>query len=196
MKYPLPDRIHVYKLCKTQGGEKWEKVGENGIFALSLRYISTTATNMSGLLGEFEVSMDPKGRVKVPSALLKQLTADDADRFVITRGFEKCLVLYPYSEWQKVSARLNGLNTFVKKNRDFVRYFMSGATELKLDSGDRVLLPKPLQAYAGISKELVLSAFQGKVEIWDKAKYTAEIDMDSDDFAGLAEEVMGGPDDE
>ncbi|HAE13319.1 MAG: division/cell wall cluster transcriptional repressor MraZ [Chitinophagales bacterium] len=151
---------------------------------------------MSGLLGEFEVSMDPKGRVKVPSALIKQLSADDNARFVITRGFEKCLVLYPYSEWQKVSARLNSLNMFVKKNRDFVRYFMSGATELTLDASERVLLPKPLQDYANITKELVLSAFQGKVEVWDKKQYHSTIDMNSDDFAGLAEEVMGNTPDE
>ena len=149
---------------------------------------------MSGILGEFEVSMDPKGRVRVPAALTKQLSADDNARFVITRGFEKCLVLYPYTEWQHVSRRLNGLNMFVKKNRDFVRYFMSGATELTLDANDRVLIPKPLQGYAGLEKELVFSAFQGKVEVWDKAKYHETIAMDSDDFAGLAEEVMGEPD--
>jgi MraZ protein len=171
-------------------------VGENGILPLDLRYISTTNQNMSGLLGEFEVNMDPKGRLKVPSALIKQLSAEDNARFVITRGFEKCLVLYPYSEWQKVSARLNGLNMFVKKNRDFVRYFMSGATELTLDSSERVLVPKPLQTYAGISKAIVLSAFQGKVEIWDKDQYTSVIDMQSDEFAGLAEEVMGDTPDE
>ena len=93
---------------------------------------------MSGLLGEFEVSMDPKGRVRVPAALTKQLSADDNARFVITRGFEKCLVLYPYTEWQHVGRRLNGLNMFVKKNRDFVRYFMSGATELTLDANGKV----------------------------------------------------------
>lgn len=146
---------------------------------------------MSGLLGEFEVSMDPKGRVKVPSALIKQLSTEDNARFVITRGFEKCLVLYPFTEWQKVSVRLNSLNMFVKKNRDFVRYFMSGATELTLDASERILIPKQLQDYAGISKDTVFSAFQGKIEVWDKGTYHGTIDMNSDDFAGLAEEVMG-----
>ena len=94
-----------------------------------------------------------------------------------------------------MSARLNSLNMFVKKNRDFVRYFMSGATELTLDASERVLLPKPLQDYANITKELVLG-LPGKVEVWDKKQYHSTIDMNSDDFAGLAEEVMGNTPDE
>lgn len=147
---------------------------------------------MSGLLGEFECTMDPKGRVKVPAALLKQLNAADSGRFVLNRGFEKCLILYPWSEWQIISARLGKLNMFVQKNRDFVRYFMSGVSEITLDSNDRFLIAKSLQEYAGISKDIVLSAFQGKIEVWDKAAYEKAIDMNSDDFAGLAEEVMGG----
>ncbi|MFN3939575.1 MAG: division/cell wall cluster transcriptional repressor MraZ [Chitinophagales bacterium] len=147
---------------------------------------------MSGLLGEFECTMDPKGRVKVPAALLKQLNAADNRRFVLNRGFEKCLILYPWSEWQEISARLGKLNMFVQKNRDFVRYFMSGVSEITLDSNDRFLIAKSLQEYANISKDIVLSAFQGKIEVWDKAAYEKAIDMNSDDFAGLAEEVMGG----
>ena len=146
---------------------------------------------MSGLLGEFECTMDPKGRVKVPSALLRQLNADDNNRFVITRGFEKCLVLYPYTEWQKVSARINSLNMFVKKNREFMRLLMSGATELKIDDSERILLPKQLQDFAGITKDIVLSAMQGKVEVWDKSQYNQVINMNPDDFADLAEDVMG-----
>jgi MraZ protein len=67
---------------------------------------------------------------------------------------------------------------------------------LSLDASDRVLLPKPLQGYANITKDVVLSAFQGKVEVWDKAQYHGTIDMNSDDFAGLAEEVMGNTADE
>lgn len=147
---------------------------------------------MSGLLGEFQCTMDPKGRVKLPTALLKQVNAADSGRFVLNRGFEKCLILYPWSEWQVQSDKLGKLNMFVQKNRDFVRYFMSGVAEITLDSSDRFLIPKSLLEYSGITKDVVLSAFQGKIEVWDKQAYEKAIDMNSDDFAGLAEEVMGG----
>lgn len=146
---------------------------------------------MSGLLGEFQCTMDPKGRVKVPTALIKQLDASDKGRFVLNRGFEKCLILYPWAEWKVLSDKLGKLNMFVQKNRDFVRFFMSGVSEITLDGNDRFLIPKSLQEYAGITKDVVLSAFQGKIEVWNKAAYEKAVDMNSDDFAGLAEEVMG-----
>ncbi|HAE35787.1 MAG TPA: division/cell wall cluster transcriptional repressor MraZ [Bacteroidetes bacterium] len=151
---------------------------------------------MQQLLGEYECKIDAKGRMRMPPGLIGQLGEEAAHNFVINRGFEKCLMLYPEPVWDRITNEINQLNLYTKKNRDFVRYFMSGATELTLDASERVLLPKPLQDYANITKELVLSAFQGKVEVWDKKQYHSTIDMNSDDFAGLAEEVMGNTPDE
>ncbi len=146
---------------------------------------------MSGLLGEYQVKLDAKGRVKLPSGLKKQLNPADNGRFVINRGFEKCLVLYPFSEWEKVSARVNSLNRFVKKNREFIRYFFRGATELVLDSTDRLNIPNHLLKYADVDKELLLSANNNLIEVWNKDHYENLMQIDSDDFADLAEEVMG-----
>ena len=146
---------------------------------------------MNQLLGEYICKLDPKCRVKLPSALKKQLRPEDNGRFVLTRGFEQCLVLYPYGEWERISAAVNKLNTFVKKNRDFVRYFFRGATEMTLDGTDRLLLPKRLLEHVGIEKEVVLFAHSNKVELWNKQRYEEFLEMDSDDFADLAEEVMG-----
>jgi transcriptional regulator MraZ len=146
---------------------------------------------MAGLLGEYEIRIDAKGRVKVPSALKRQFDPMTKGRFVINRGFEKCLVLYPYNEWERVSARVNKLNRFVKKNREFIRYFFRGATELTLDNADRINIPNHLLDYAGIKKELLLAANENLIEIWNKAQYDQLMVMESDEFADLAEEVMG-----
>ena len=140
--------------------------------------------------------MDNKGRIKIPAGLKKQIDPSINGRFVISRGFEKCLVLYPYDEWEKITSRLNQLNMFVKKNREFVRYFYRGATELTLDSIDRLVLPRHLMEYASIEKETLLTARNKAIEIWNKSTYETLLSGDSDDFADLAEQVMGGLEDE
>lgn len=146
---------------------------------------------MSGFLGEHICKLDSKGRLKVPSALKKQFAPEIKGRFVINRGFEQCLTLYPYDEWQRISARVNKLNTFEKKKREFKRYFYRGATEVILDSSDRLLLPKHLMGYAGIEKEMILTSQNNMIEVWNPAHYEKLMAIDSDEFADLAEEVMG-----
>ncbi len=146
---------------------------------------------MTRFLGEFECKVDAKGRIKFPSALKKQLLPEANQKFVINRGFENCLVLYPNNEWEIISTEINKLNLYVKKNRDFVRYFYRGATELLLDGTDRLLLPKSLLEYSSIKKELVLFAYSNRVEVWDKTLYGKLLTDEPNDFAELAEEVMG-----
>jgi len=146
---------------------------------------------MTNLIGEYECRIDAKGRFMLPAGLKKQLPPEVQDRFVINRGFEKCLVLYPRNVWKVISDEVNQLNLYNKKNRDFVRYFYRGATELILDSASRLLLPKQLSAYAGIEKELVLSAFSNRIEIWAKGVYQNLLTNEPEDFSSLAEEVMG-----
>lgn len=151
---------------------------------------------MSGLLGEYEIKIDSKGRIKLPAALKKQFAHADGSRFVINRGFEKCLVLYPFAQWELISSKVSKLNTFEKKKREFVRYFFRGATEVVLDGVDRLNLPNHLLKYAEIEKELLLAAIDNKIEIWNKAHYENLMVIESDDFAALAEEVMGDTKDE
>lgn len=145
---------------------------------------------MSQFLGEFECKLDPKGRVMLPAGLKKQLSPEAQDRFVINRGFEKCLVLYPLNEWKVISEEVNQLNLYAKKNREFARYFFRGATELSMDTTNRLLLPKPLLDYASIDKDLVLFAYSNRIEVWSKANYESLLNDEPDDFASLAEEVM------
>ena len=146
---------------------------------------------MTNLIGEYECKVDAKGRLLVPSGLRKQFSPEAEGKLFVKRGIERCLELYQKHDWESVSEKVSSLNQFVKKNRVFARRFISGATQLELDSVGRINLPNGLLEYAGVEKELVLFAYGNKIEIWDKAAYDSELEMSDDDFAGLAEEVMG-----
>jgi MraZ protein len=146
---------------------------------------------MSQFLGEFECKIDDKGRMLLPAALKKQLSPAAQEKFIVTRGFESCITLYPMDEWLIISAAVNKLNRFDKKNREFLRYFYRGATELELDGTGRILFPKPLLQYAFIEKELVLSAYSNMIEVWNPQKFEAQIKDEPENFADLAQAVMG-----
>lgn len=143
------------------------------------------------LLGEYECKIDAKGRMRMPSGLINQLGEEEKHNFVINRGFEKCLMLYPDAVWKQISEEVNALNLYNKKNRDFVRYFYRGAQELLLDGADRILIPKRLLEYAGIEKDLILSAYNGRIEIWAKDEYDTMLDQEPTDFSDLADDVLG-----
>ncbi len=145
---------------------------------------------MAGFLGEYEVKIDAKGRLRIPTQLLRQLGDAASLPFVINRGFEKHLVLYPKTQWEKETDRLAELNQFVAENREFVRYFHRGANEVELDSSERVLIQKRLLEYAGIENDIVLFAYFDKIEIWAQAEYDKMLDVQPSDFAALAERVM------
>lgn len=132
----------------------------------------------------------------VPSALKKQLAPMLQDGFVLKRSvFQSCLELYPMEEWDKLMRKVNSLNRFKKKNNDFIRRFTAGVKTVEVDANGRLLIPKDLVGFAEINKEVVLSSAIKIVEIWDKEKYEQTLDQSSDDdFAELAEEVMGNED--
>lgn len=146
------------------------------------------------LLGEYECKLDPKGRLRLPTGLIGQLGESREVRFVINRGFEKCLMLYPEPVWVQITEEINQLNTYNKKNRDFMRYFYRGAQEVELDGADRILLPKRLQEYAGIDKDVILSAYNGRIEIWAQEEYDKMMEEEPNDFSDLAEDVLGKAD--
>ena len=94
-------------------------------------------------------------------------------------------------EWNKVVLDINKLNRFVKKNNDFIRMFTAGVKVVELDNTGRLLLPKDLQIFSGITKDVVLSSSGNMIEIWNKISYEQVINNDNIDFASLAEDVMG-----
>ncbi|UEG50302.1 division/cell wall cluster transcriptional repressor MraZ [Ferruginibacter lapsinanis] len=149
---------------------------------------------MIGFLGEYEVTMDAKGRFLLPAGFKKQLPEDGANLFVINRGIEQCLSLYPIKSWEPIFENISKLNDFDPKVRDFRRYFLNGATQLELDSAGRLLIPKTLMEYAGLEKDVVLASAVDKIEIWDKSKYKQFFETFSrDSFSSLANEVMNKP---
>src|SRR3984957_10700187 len=127
---------------------------------------------MIGFLGEYEATLDSKSRFLLPVGFKKQLPEDGPTQFVINRGFEKCLSLYPMKSWEPIFARISQLNDFDPEIRQFKRYFLNGATIMELDSAGRLLVPQNLKPHAGLEKDIVLLATGRIIEIWDKSKYT------------------------
>jgi MraZ protein len=144
-------------------------------------------------LGEYEVTLDAKGRFLLPVGIKKQLPEDASEKFVIARGFEKCLTLYPKKNWDPIMAEMIKVNDYKAENREFLRYFTMGASEMELDSAGRLLVPPILKGYAGLEKDVVLVSVINKIEIWDKSKYQQFFDSFSlEKYSDLAERVMGG----
>ena len=146
---------------------------------------------MNGFIGEYEATLDTKGRFLLPAGFKKQLPEEAGSQFVINRGFEKCLTLYPMKSWDPIFAELGKLNDFDPKVREFRRYFLNGATVLELDSAGRLLVPSNLKEHAGLEKDIVLVAAMNKIEIWDKDKYQQLFESFSPEaFSQLAQQVM------
>lgn len=146
---------------------------------------------MIGFLGEYEATIDSKGRFLLPAGLKKQLPETGGEQFVINRGFEKCLTLYPLSTWEPIFTEISKLNDFDPKVREFRRYFLNGATMTELDSAGRLLVPQNLKAHAALEKDIVLVSAVNKVEIWDKAQYEKFFETFSPQaFSELAQAVM------
>ncbi|HEY9197311.1 MAG TPA: division/cell wall cluster transcriptional repressor MraZ [Mucilaginibacter sp.] len=146
---------------------------------------------MPHLTGEFECKLDAKGRMMIPAGLKKQLPEADGEGLMINRGLEKYLVIYTKSEWDKRLDELSKLNEYDRQNLRFIRYFTGGATHLAPDASGRVLLPKSLLDFAGIGSDVVLTCVLNKIEVWSKAAHTEMINNEPENFAELAEMVMG-----
>jgi MraZ protein len=148
------------------------------------------------LIGTYECKVDAKGRLMLPTALKKQLGSLEGG-FVLKRSvFQPCLELFPMAEWDKMMLKINKLNRFVKKNNDFIRRFTAGVKMVEIDATGRLLIPKDLVVFAQIEKDIVLNSAINIVEIWDKGCYENAIENATDDFAELAEEVMGNLNDD
>ncbi|HTS46237.1 MAG TPA: division/cell wall cluster transcriptional repressor MraZ [Puia sp.] len=146
---------------------------------------------MNGFLGEYEATLDLKGRFLLPAAIKKQIGVESNNLFIINRGLEKCLSLYPLKSWEPIFEEISKLNDFDPKVRAFRRYFLNGATMMELDSAGRLLVPPNLKEHAGLEKDIVLVSAVNKIEIWDKSKYQQFFETFSPEaFSDLANEVM------
>ena len=140
------------------------------------------------LTGEFNHSIDSKGRLIIPSKLRDSL----GEHFVITKGMDGCLFLYPENEWEAFEAKLRTLPLTNKKARDFKRFFLGSAVDGEIDKQGRVLLSSSLRTYAGLEKEVVLAGVLDKVEIWSKEAWDArtnDIEENIEDIASDMEDL-------
>ncbi|MEQ1797427.1 MAG: division/cell wall cluster transcriptional repressor MraZ [Lacibacter sp.] len=149
---------------------------------------------MIGFLGEYEVTLDAKGRFLLPAGFKKQMPEDWSNQFVISRGIEPCLTLYPMKTWEPIFTQISQLNDFDPKVRNFQRLFLNGATNVDMDTAGRLLIPQNLKDIAEIDKDIVLFAKVKVIEIWDKRKYKQLFEtLSANDFSSLASEVMVKP---
>lgn len=122
----------------------------------------------SMLIGEFEHSLDAKGRLIMPAKLRESI----GDTFVVTKGLDGCLFAFSITEWTNFEEKLKSLPLSNKNSREFVRFFLSGATECEIDKQGRFLIPNNLREAAGLVKETVIIGVGTRIEIWDKQKWT------------------------
>ena len=128
-------------------------------------------------MGEYNHTIDAKGRLIIPSRFRDLL----GEEFVLTRGLDGCLSIYPMDEWAAFEEKLRALPLTNKEARTFSRFFVAGATTCQLDKQGRILLPQTLREFAQLEKDVVLSGNLNRVEIWSKANWTdnnAYDDMD------------------
>lgn len=134
-------------------------------------------------MGEYNHSIDTKGRLIIPSKFREEL----GDEFVVTKGLDGCLFVFPNSEWQAFEEKLKKLPLTNKSARQFVRFFVAGATPCELDKQGRILLPQTLREFAGLEKDVVLTGMLNRVEIWSKAQWLANNSYD--DMDDIAEQM-------
>ena len=147
---------------------------------------------MKNFIGTYECKIDDKGRLKLPSSLVKQMENFGGDSFVVKRSvFQTCLEVYPMSGWEKLMEKINKLNRFQKRNADFIRQFTAGLKTVEPDNAGRLQISKDLTLFANLKKEIVITSAGSLFEIWDKESYEQVIVVSEIDFANLAEDVMG-----
>lgn len=138
-------------------------------------------------MGEYHHTIDQKGRLIIPARFREGL----GERFIVTKGLDTCLFLYPMAEWQRLEAKLQQLPFTSRDARAFARFFFSGACECELDAQGRILIPENLRSYARLDKDVVVIGVASRVEVWSKAEWEAYQQQTDQSVAEIAEKLMG-----
>ena len=141
---------------------------------------------MNMFIGEYHHSIDSKGRIIIPAKFREEL----GNNFVITRGIENCLFVYSIDNWDKICDKLNSLPFTRKDARNFIRFFMSGATEVELDNQGRVNISSVLLDYANINKECVVIGTGDRLEIWAMESWNDFFNSTKDNMSDIAENLF------
>lgn len=138
-------------------------------------------------MGEYNHSIDAKGRLIIPTKLREDLQGE----FILTRGLDGCLCLYPEDEWREIEAKLRTLPMSNGQARKFTRFLVAGATTCELDKQGRILIPATLREFANIDKEVVLTGMINRVEVWSKEQWIKDNDYDNMDEIAQQMTEMG-----
>lgn len=136
-------------------------------------------------MGEYEHTIDSKSRIIVPARFREGL----GDRFVITKGLDDCLFVYPIDEWKNIEKRMRSLPFTRADARAFSRFFFSGASECEVDKQGRVLIPANLRKYASLEKEVIIIGVSSRVEIWSKEVWETYNQRTGSDYENIAEKL-------
>ncbi|MEE2858986.1 MAG: division/cell wall cluster transcriptional repressor MraZ [Candidatus Neomarinimicrobiota bacterium] len=143
--------------------------------------------------GEFNNSLDDKNRMNIPAKFRKALDPINEKSFVLTRGFDKCLILYPLNEWQEVESQLSQLSSIRSRDRNFVRAITRHAIPVRYDAQGRIQIPEALIDFSEIKKDITIIGMIKKIELWSpdilSAKENSTVNIEGDDFDDLANEI-------
>lgn len=138
------------------------------------------------LIGEYQHTIDAKGRLIMPARFREEL----GETFIVTRGLDRCLFVYPMDEWRTLENKLKSLPMTQANARAFVRFLFSGATECTLDRQGRILLPGHLREHAGITKDVMIIGVSTRVEIWAREQWQAYVEEAEVSYDQIAETLV------
>lgn len=136
-------------------------------------------------MGEFHHTVDNKGRLIIPSRVREDL----GEQFIVTRGLEKCLFIYPKNEWNSIIQKYKQLPD-TKDRRYFMRIFLSGATICELDKQGRINIPIPLLEYASLEKDCIIIGVDERLEVWSKERWDAFITENEENLSDIADNLF------
>lgn len=146
---------------------------------------------MSGFKGQWEYSVDSKGRVALPAKLRRAIRPEADGRLTVTRGFESCLYVFPSYEWGRVETQLRDLNTYMRESRAFIRTILGWADDVTLDGQGRIALSKRLMDFANITEKVIVIGTLERIELWDPDTLDKQESDQTIEYEQLAELVMG-----
>ena len=140
------------------------------------------------LMGEYHHNIDEKGRIIIPSKFRDELVSE----FVVTKGLEGCLFVYPKNEWGNIVNSLKQIPFTKKDARNFSRVFMASASMLDFDKQGRINVPRPLVEYAKLDKECVIIGVNDRLEIWNKSLFESYINENEENLSDIADNLFSG----
>lgn len=145
---------------------------------------------MSAFKGSYEYSIDSKGRINIPAKLRKYVAPEANDTFTVTRGFEKCVYIYPQDEWVKMENAIRGLSPTDAEHRFFMRVLLQHATDFQLDAQARITIPKELLLHAAIDGEVLILGMLEHIEVWNPKEYKKYLAAADKSYEEVAQTVL------